>query len=93
MIPAFVAVGALDWAVIGSMVLAGAVRVHRSRKRSVDTGNGPPEYCPNCGTEPDDDGVFATDDPDDERDVGYCSACGAPNDHDDDACEHCEAAL
>lgn len=77
LVPAFVAMGPLGWAVIGSMFLVGAIQVHRGRNRSTEAGGGRPDYCPNCGTELDED-VFATDDPDDDWEVGYCSACGAP---------------
>lgn len=75
LLPAFLAMGPLGWVVIGSMFVVGAVQVHR--KRSAETGDGRPEYCPNCGRELDDE-VFATDDSDDEWEVGYCPDCGAP---------------
>lgn len=75
LVPAFVAMGPIGWVAIGSMFLVGVVQVHR--ERSAASSGGRPEYCPNCGTELDDD-VFATDGPGDEWEVGYCSACGAP---------------
>lgn len=75
LIPAFVAMGPIGWVVIGSMFLVGVVQVHR--KRSSASGGVRPEYCPNCGSEIDDD-VFAADDPDEEWEMGYCPACGAP---------------
>lgn len=77
LIPAFLAMGPLGWVVIGSMFVVGAVQVHQNRKKSAEAGDGRPEYCPNCGAELD-DGVFATDDPDDEWEVSYCPDCGAP---------------
>lgn len=81
MLPAFLAMGPIGWVVIGSMFVVGVVQVHR--KRSADSGEGRPECCPNCGSESD-DVVLATDDADDEWEVGYCPDCGAPI-RDDDA--------
>lgn len=76
LIPAFVAMGPLGWAVIGSMILVGAVQVHRSRKRDSRADDGLPKYCPNCGTELDDD-VFGGE-ADGDWKVGYCIECGVP---------------